>query len=92
MLLLTPAGKSIDKVGGSLTSSYTGQSGMDGVGGQGKPALKAATKTGAITDGYITDANDPLCAGKHGIFTAARPSPIPSLCTHFTRAGIEWRR
>ena len=22
----------------------------------------------------------------------ARPSPIPSLCTHFTRAGIEWRR
>ena len=24
--------------------------------------------------------------------TMARPSPIPSLCTHFTRAGIEWRR
>ena len=23
---------------------------------------------------------------------AARPSPIPSLCTHLTRAGIEWRR
>ena len=23
---------------------------------------------------------------------AARPSLIPSLCTHFTRAGIEWRR
>ena len=22
----------------------------------------------------------------------ARPSPIPSLCTHCTRAGIEWRR
>ena len=22
----------------------------------------------------------------------ARPSPIPSLCTHLTRAGIEWRR
>ena len=22
----------------------------------------------------------------------ARPSPIPSLCTRFTRAGIEWRR
>ena len=22
----------------------------------------------------------------------ARPSRIPSLCTHFTRAGIEWRR
>ena len=22
----------------------------------------------------------------------ARPSLIPSLCTHFTRAGIEWRR
>ena len=21
-----------------------------------------------------------------------RPSLIPSLCTHFTRAGIEWRR
>ena len=26
-----------------------------------------------------------------GIQTA-RPSLIPSLCTHFTRAGIEWRR
>ena len=24
--------------------------------------------------------------------TEARPSLIPSLCTHFTRAGIEWRR
>ena len=24
--------------------------------------------------------------------SAARPSLIPSLCTHFTRAGIEWRR
>ena len=23
---------------------------------------------------------------------SARPSLIPSLCTHFTRAGIEWRR
>ena len=23
---------------------------------------------------------------------AARPSLIPSLCTHCTRAGIEWRR
>ena len=23
---------------------------------------------------------------------AARPSPIPSPCTQFTRAGIEWRR
>ena len=23
---------------------------------------------------------------------AARPSLIPSLCTHSTRAGIEWRR
>ena len=22
----------------------------------------------------------------------ARPSPIPSLCTQSTRAGIEWRR
>ena len=22
----------------------------------------------------------------------ARPSLIPSLCTHFTRAGIDWRR
>ena len=22
----------------------------------------------------------------------ARPSPIPSLCTPFTRAGTEWRR
>ena len=22
----------------------------------------------------------------------ARPSLIPSLCTHYTRAGIEWRR
>ena len=22
----------------------------------------------------------------------ARPSLIPSLCTHFTRVGIEWRR
>ena len=22
----------------------------------------------------------------------ARPSLIPSLCTHFARAGIEWRR
>ena len=26
------------------------------------------------------------------IFGDARPSPIPSLCTRFTRAGIEWRR
>ena len=25
-------------------------------------------------------------------FEAARPSLIPSLCTQFTRAGIEWRR
>ena len=25
-------------------------------------------------------------------FGEARPSLIPSLCTHFTRAGIEWRR
>ena len=24
--------------------------------------------------------------------SVARPSLIPSLCTHFTRAGIEWRR
>ena len=24
--------------------------------------------------------------------TLARPSLIPSLCTHSTRAGIEWRR
>ena len=23
---------------------------------------------------------------------SVRPSLIPSLCTHFTRAGIEWRR
>ena len=26
------------------------------------------------------------------LFNTARPSRIPSLCTHFTRAGIEWRR
>ena len=26
------------------------------------------------------------------ICLAARPSRIPSLCTRFTRAGIEWRR
>ena len=25
-------------------------------------------------------------------FMEVRPSRIPSLCTHFTRAGIEWRR
>ena len=25
-------------------------------------------------------------------YPEARPSLIPSLCTHFTRAGIEWRR
>ena len=25
-------------------------------------------------------------------FVPARPSLVPSLCTHFTRAGIEWRR
>ena len=24
-------------------------------------------------------------------FMVVRPSPIPSLCTPFTRAGIEWR-
>ena len=24
--------------------------------------------------------------------TPVQPSLIPSLCTHFTRAGIEWRR
>ena len=27
-----------------------------------------------------------------GMALAARPSLIPSLCTRFTRAGIEWRR
>ena len=27
-----------------------------------------------------------------GVVSVARPSPIPSLCTHFTRTGIEWRR
>ena len=26
------------------------------------------------------------------LIKAARPSLIPPLCTHFTRAGIEWRR
>ena len=34
------------------------------------------------------DGNLPL----RGYKTQARPSRIPSLCTHFTRAGIEWRR
>ena len=28
----------------------------------------------------------------HYYHIEARPSRIPSLCTHFTRAGIEWRR
>ena len=27
-----------------------------------------------------------------GFWTLARPSLVPSLCTHFTCAGIEWRR
>ena len=27
-----------------------------------------------------------------GNLTEASPSPIPSLCTHLIRAGIEWRR
>ena len=38
-------------------------------------------------------------AGVTGLLSAmetlgaqARPPLIPSLCTHFTRAGIEWRR
>ena len=26
------------------------------------------------------------------LWAMARPSLIPSLCTHYTRAGIEWRR
>ena len=30
-----------------------------------------------------------LARALHGL---ARPSRIPSLCTHFTRAEIEWRR
>ena len=35
-----------------------------------------------------------LAAGKHVLLEKplARPSLIPSLCTTFTRAGIEWRR
>ena len=28
----------------------------------------------------------------HALVCSARASLIPSLCTHFTRAGIEWRR
>ena len=31
-------------------------------------------------------------AKPQGPSVPARPSLIPSLCTHFTRAGIEWRR
>ena len=36
----------------------------------------------------------PKAAFKTGAWgnVAARPSLIPSLCTHFARAGIEWRR
>ena len=30
--------------------------------------------------------------GSEGARRMARPSLIPSLCTRFTRAGIEWRR
>ena len=42
---------------------------------------------------------DEVCAGAAELLLnqeqaapPARPSRIPSLCTHFTRAGIEWRR
>ena len=34
----------------------------------------------------------PLALRYLGGAGVARPSPIPSLCTHFTRAGIEWLR
>ena len=33
-----------------------------------------------------------ICEETEGLLGAARASPIPSLCTRFTRAGIEWRR
>ena len=33
----------------------------------------------------------PSCS-YYDLVEEARPSLIPSLCTHFTHAGIEWRR
>ena len=36
--------------------------------------------------------NGPFAALLLTAAVRARPSRIPSLCTHFTRAGIEWRR
>ena len=38
---------------------------------------------------YLSNTN---LSARVGFLNPARPSLIPSLCTHFTRAAIEWRR
>ena len=43
-------------------------------------------------DGWYGDEAKYVQTGSKGGKRLARPSLIPSLCTHFTRAGIEWRR
>ena len=43
-------------------------------------------------DGWYGDEAKYVQTGSKGGKRLARPSLIPSLCTHFTRAGIKWRR
>ena len=43
-----------------------------------------------ISPGALPSGGD-LAPPSNMTLAAARPSLIPTLCTHFTRAGIEWR-
>ena len=67
-------GGSINLVGGSQTTSYSGQgtSAGDGIGGGGHSG-----SAGAAANGYLTDLDDPLCAGFAGNPTHANSNPSP---------------
>ena len=55
----------------------------------------AVANRGLGNAGLVFHAGQPYTASLWASSAAgaeARPSLIPSLCTHFTRAGIEWRR
>ena len=62
--------------------------------------MKPAPKTRCIAAGQTTmnyyknmeDTTPKGCLDLKGAHVEARPSLIPSLCTHFTRAEIVWRR
>ena len=75
--------------GSSHASQQNGGKWSDGAGYAQEPHLSASNYLP-----YATLANY-TCRALHrarAAGAAARPSLISSLCTHFTRAGIEWCR